>query len=72
MWKAHGSLLSPSLHSPIPARIADSKGYSFFFVNLNDKNVMINNPIFRLGLHACPIVEITLDSVSAQIIGNEG
>ena len=56
----------------IPARTAGSKGYSFFLVDLNDKAVGKSSPIFSLGLHACPIVDITLDGASAGIIGREG
>jgi alkylation response protein AidB-like acyl-CoA dehydrogenase len=56
----------------IPARIAGGKDYSFFLVNLNDRGVKKSSPIFSLGLHACPIIDVTLDSLSAQIIGEEG
>ncbi|KQC08153.1 MAG: hypothetical protein APR62_05290 [Smithella sp. SDB] len=56
----------------IPARTTDSKSYSFFLVDLNDKGVRKSNAIFSLGLHACPIIDITLNGVSAQIIGGEG
>ena len=56
----------------LPARTAGSKTYSFFLVNLNDQGVTKSNPIFSLGLHACPIVDIALDNVSARIIGEEG
>lgn len=56
----------------IPAQVAGGKGYSFFLVNLNDRGVTKSAPIFSLGLHACPIVDITLDGVRARIIGGEG
>lgn len=56
----------------IPARSVDSKSYSFFLVDLDDKGVRKSNPIFSLGLHACPIIDITLDGVNAEIIGEEG
>ncbi|HPR04597.1 MAG TPA: acyl-CoA dehydrogenase family protein [Deltaproteobacteria bacterium] len=56
----------------VPARTAGSKGYSFFLVDLSDKGVTKSGPIFSLGLHACPIIDISLEGVSAQIIGEEG
>ncbi|PKN39071.1 MAG: acyl-CoA dehydrogenase [Deltaproteobacteria bacterium HGW-Deltaproteobacteria-2] len=56
----------------VPARTAGGKSYSFFLVDLNDKAVRKSRPIFSLGLHACPIIDITLNGASAQIIGGEG
>jgi len=41
-------------------------------VDLNDKGIKKSDPIFSLGLHACPIIDITFDGVSAQPIGEEG
>lgn len=56
----------------IPAKIAGKKGYSFFLADLKDKNVTRSAPVFTLGLHACPIVDVTLDGVCAELIGEEG
>ncbi|MDD5344530.1 MAG: acyl-CoA/acyl-ACP dehydrogenase [Smithella sp.] len=56
----------------VPARTVGSKNYSFFLVDLNDKGIRKSAPIFSLGLHACPIVDVTLDGVTGQIIGEEG
>jgi alkylation response protein AidB-like acyl-CoA dehydrogenase len=56
----------------IPARIAERQGYSFFLVDLNDKGVMKSDPIFSLGLHASPIIDVTFENVSVQLIGEEG
>ena len=56
----------------IPAGVNNKPGYSFFLVNLNDTGVNKSDPIFSLGLHACPIVDITLDGVPTQLIGKEG
>lgn len=56
----------------VPARTAGNKNYSFFLVDLNDKGIRKGAPIFSLGLHACPIVDVTLDGVTGQIIGEEG
>jgi alkylation response protein AidB-like acyl-CoA dehydrogenase len=56
----------------IPAKVVDKPGYTFFLVDLNDKGIKKSDPIFSLGLHACPIIDMTLDGVSAQLIGEEG
>ena len=56
----------------IPAMVVGRQGYSFFLVHLNDKGVRKSDPIFSLGLHACPIIDIILDGVNAEIIGEEG
>jgi alkylation response protein AidB-like acyl-CoA dehydrogenase len=56
----------------IPATVEGKPGYSFFLVDLNGKDIGKSDPIFSLGLHACPIIDITLDGVTAQIIGEEG
>lgn len=56
----------------IPARVADTPGYSYFLVDLSDKGVRKGEPIFSLGLHACPMVDATFDNASAQLIGEEG
>lgn len=56
----------------IPAKVNNKPGYSFFLVNMNDKGVKKSEPVFSLGLHACPIVDVTFDGVSTQLIGKEG
>ncbi len=56
----------------VPAQVAGKPGYSFFLVDLRDKAIKKSAPIFSLGLHACPIIDVTFDGVSAQIIGEEG
>ncbi len=55
----------------LPAMVVGRQGYSFFLVNLNDKGVRKSDPVFSLGLHACPIIDIILDGVNAEIIGEE-
>jgi alkylation response protein AidB-like acyl-CoA dehydrogenase len=55
----------------IPAKTSDGKGYSFFLVNLRDKRVIKSAPVFSLGLHACPIVDIVMDGINAEMIGDE-
>lgn len=55
----------------IPAR-TDKPGYSFFLVDLNDQGVKKSDPVFSLGLHACPVVDVDFDDTKARIIGQEG
>lgn len=54
----------------IPAR-TDKSGYSFFLVDLNEKGVKKSDPVFTLGLHACPVVDVDFDNTKAQLIGEE-
>lgn len=61
-----------SNYAMIPAKVTGSTGYSFFLVDLNGKGVGKSDPIFSHGLHACPIVDISLEGVNAQLIGKEG
>ena len=56
----------------IPARVDGKAGYSFFLVDLDEKGVKKGDPIFSLGLHACPAVDVCFDNVKAQLIGEEG
>ncbi|HWR68039.1 MAG TPA: acyl-CoA dehydrogenase, partial [Desulfomonilia bacterium] len=56
----------------IPARLEDKSGYSFFLVDLGDKGVKKGDPVFSLGLHACPAVDVTFNTVKAHLIGEEG
>ena len=56
----------------IPARVEGRPGYSFFLVDLGGKGVKKGEPIFSLGLHACPSVDVAFDGTRAQLIGEEG
>lgn len=58
-------------HGLIPARIQGQDSYSFFLINLSDKGMKISEPIFSLGLHACPAVDITLNDVEGKLVGEE-
>ena len=64
-----GGLASQAL---IPAKIKGSKQYSFFLIDLSDSAVKRSEPIFSLGLHACPAVDIELKGVKGTIVGEEG
>ncbi len=57
----------------IPARRGPGPSYNFFLIQLEDKNVIKSDPVFTLGLHACPAVDVILRGVKAKLIGeNEG
>ncbi|MBN1471249.1 MAG: acyl-CoA dehydrogenase family protein, partial [Syntrophaceae bacterium] len=55
----------------VPAKIKGQEGYSYFLVNLNDKGINKSQPVFSLGLHACPAVDINIVGVEGKLIGQE-
>lgn len=59
-------------HAIIPARSKDAPGYSFFLVNSSDSGMTRGDAVFSLGLHACPAVDIALESAEGILIGEEG
>ncbi|MBI9077282.1 MAG: acyl-CoA/acyl-ACP dehydrogenase [Desulfatibacillum sp.] len=61
-----------SAYALLPASVEGSKDFSFFLVDLASKKVSLSEPIFSLGLHACPAVDITLDKAPAVLVGEEG
>lgn len=56
----------------IPARISGQEGYSFFLVSLSSPNVKQSEPVFSLGVHACPVADLTLNGAEALLVGREG
>ncbi len=56
----------------IPAVIAGQPGYSYFLVELSGAGVAASAPIFSLGLHACPAVDLRLDGIEGRLVGLEG
>lgn len=64
-----GGLSSKAL---IPAKIQGQEDYSFFVIDLSSAEVIKSEPIFSLGFHACPSVDISLNNVAAALIGEEG
>ena len=56
----------------MPAKIKGQEGYSFFLIDLKDKGINKSQPIFSLGLHACPAVDLNLVGVAGTLIGKEG
>jgi alkylation response protein AidB-like acyl-CoA dehydrogenase len=55
----------------VPAKIKGRDGYSFFLIDLADKGISKSAPIFSLGLHACPAVDLTMVGVSCMLVGQE-
>jgi alkylation response protein AidB-like acyl-CoA dehydrogenase len=56
----------------IPAAIAGRPGYSYFLIELSGAGATASAPIFSLGLHACPAVDLRLDGAPARLVGLEG
>ena len=59
-------------HALLPARIKSQEGYTFFLIDLADGGLSRSAPIFSLGLHACPAVDLTLIGVKGTCVGREG
>lgn len=59
-------------HALVPATIAGTDGYSFFLVDLAETGFTKSEPVHSLGLHACPAVDLTLNNVTAILVGEEG
>ena len=64
-----GSLAS---HALVPACIKGQEGYTFFLIDLADTGLSKSAPIFSLGLHACPAVDLTLAGIKGILVGQEG
>ncbi len=63
-------------HALLPARIQGQDGYAFFLVKRDNRQsnrrLSMSAPIFSLGMHACPAVDLTLAGVEGTLIGKEG
>jgi len=55
----------------VGARTGPGPDYSFFLVDIDGKGVEKSEPVFTLGLHACPAVDVTFQGARAQLIGEE-
>ncbi len=55
----------------IPARHGRGPDYSFFLISLDNPKVERSEPVFTLGLHACPAVDVTFSGTRAHLIGEE-
>jgi len=58
-------------HGLVPARVNGQDGYCFFLVDLADSGVSKSEPVFSLGLHACPAVDLAFDNVPGTLVGTE-
>ena len=58
-------------HAIIPARTGKGPSYAFFLVDLSATGVEKSDPIFSLGLHACPAVDITFQGAKARLVGTK-
>ena len=56
----------------IPASTNDGSSWSFFLVDLKDTGIQKSEPVFTLGMHACPAVDVTMKEVRARLIGANG
>ena len=56
----------------VPARAGSGRSCSFFLIDLDHKGVQKSRPVFTLGMHACPAVDVRLDRVRARLVGEEG
>jgi len=56
----------------IPARMNNDASYSFYLVDLDDEGIEKSAPIFTLGMHACPAVDITMKGAKARLVGKQG
>jgi alkylation response protein AidB-like acyl-CoA dehydrogenase len=59
-------------HCLIPAQVRGERGYSFFLIDLSDKNITRSEPVLSLGLHACPAVDTKFNDVEGILVGKEG
>jgi alkylation response protein AidB-like acyl-CoA dehydrogenase len=66
------ALGSISARMLIPASVRGMDGYSFFLVDPAARGVSLSKPVFTLGLHACPVVDLKLSGAMGVCMGNEG
>ncbi len=59
-------------YAVVPVVKKEGLPYSYYLVDLKDKGVTISAPIVSLGLHGCPMVDITIEKVPARLIGKQG
>ena len=67
------SLGGISKYAVVPA--ADStqgNKISYYLLDLSEKGIEKSEPVYSLGLHACPGVDIFLENVEATLIGKAG
>jgi alkylation response protein AidB-like acyl-CoA dehydrogenase len=67
------AVLAPiAAHALIPAKIPGQEGYSLFLVDLASSKVKKSDPVFSLGVHACPVADLVLTGAQGDLVGQEG
>jgi alkylation response protein AidB-like acyl-CoA dehydrogenase len=59
----------------IPAEINNSGKASFFLLDKSEPGIKVGDPLLTLGLHNCPVADVTLQGVEAgpeNLLGGEG
>ncbi|OFW55492.1 MAG: hypothetical protein A2V52_03915 [Actinobacteria bacterium RBG_19FT_COMBO_54_7] len=56
----------------LPAKVEGDESYSLFLVDLTSPGVEVSEPVFSLGLHACPACDLELKGVEATLVGRQG
>lgn len=59
-------------HILVPARMKGRDGCTYFLIDAAGQGLSKSEPVFSLGLHACPAVDLTLDQVRGILVGREG
>ncbi len=59
-------------HILLPARVKRQEGYTYFLVRRETPGINTGEPIFSLGLHACPAVDVRLEAAEGRPFGTEG
>jgi len=60
-----------SRYAVIPAaELTQSGKISYYLLDLNEKGIEKSEPVYSLGFHACPGVDIAMNNVPATLIGN--
>lgn len=62
---------STAPYAVIPAK-SDDGSFSYFLVNLNDKEIKKSGPVVTIGMQSCRPVDVDLDGARGILIGKEG
>ncbi|MBW1989580.1 MAG: acyl-CoA/acyl-ACP dehydrogenase [Deltaproteobacteria bacterium] len=53
----------------VPAEEKGGDGYGFYLVSTGSPHITVSEPVFSLGLHACPAVDMEFDNAPATPVG---
>jgi len=70
--KADYVVLGGIARNAVLAARTGGDGYSFFLVDLAGDGITKSEPVRSLGLHACPAVDISMESARGALVGTEG